>query len=231
MKRIKYLIIVGLSILSLTTFAQQISYEEWKSQAKTEIRLLPEYGNVPKSSEQIEADKTLITDELKEHGTHRKASESLITIGFDYLYRGDIRTAMYRFNQAWLLNPKNENVYWGYASVYYTFNDFAEASKQLEKGLLINPNSSYILTDKATINMTLYEKNHDAQYLDKAIEIFNRSYKIDPTNQNTLFKLSAAYYYKKDCKNAWRFYDECMKLGGKQISPGYLEALKQQCNR
>jgi tetratricopeptide (TPR) repeat protein len=228
----KYLIILGLSMMSFSALPQQITYEEWQKQAKTEIRLLPEYGNVPKSDGQIEADKTLIADELKEHGTHRKASESLVNTGFfDYLYRGDIRTAMYRFNQAWLLDPKNENVYWGFGSVYFTFNDFKEALRQLEKGLSINPNSSNILTDIATINMTFYEKSHNAQDLDKAIEVFNRSYKIDPTNQNTLFKLSAAYYYKKDCKNAWKFYDECMKLGGQQISPGYLEALKQQCNR
>jgi tetratricopeptide (TPR) repeat protein len=228
---IKYIFTLIVSLSFLSSFAQQISYKEWKEQAKTEIRLLPEYGNVRKSTGQLEADQTLITDELKQNGTHRKASENLVKVGFDYLYRGDIRTAMYRFNQAWLLDQKNENVYWGFGAIYGSFNDYKEALKQYEKGLLINPRSSNILTDKATTYMAFYQNSNNSDNLNKAIEIFNQSYKIDPSNQNTLFKLSAAYFYKKDCANAWKFYDECMKLGGQQVSQGYLEALKKQCNR
>ena len=227
----KYILTVAISLISLFSFAQQITYKEWQEEAKTEINLQPEYGNAVKNQSQIEADKEFIETELKQDGTHRQASEEVIKRGFAYLYRGDIKTAMRRFNQAWLLDPKNEKAYWGFGAIYFSFGDYTEALNQFEKGLLINPKSSNILTDKATINMTFYENSHNEVYLNKAIEIFNQSYKIDPSNQNTLFKLSAAYYYKKDCKNALRFYDECMKLGGQQISPGYLEALKKLCNR
>jgi len=227
----KYIVVLVVSLISVSSYGQQITYKEWQEQAKTEIRLLPEYGNVPKSKEQIDADNELIAEELKQDGTHRNASDSLIKRGFDYLYRGNIKTAMYRFNQAWLLDPKNEIVYWGFGVIYFNFNDYKEALKQFEKGLSINPKSSNILTDKATIQMTFYENNHNIADLNTAIGIFNQSYKIDPSNQNTLFKLSAAYYYKKDCLNARRFYNECMKLGGQQISPGYAEALNKLCGK
>ena len=227
----KYILTLILTLFFLSSFAQRITYKEWQEHAKTEIRLLPEYGNVVKSKEQIAADDELIQAELKAEGTHRKASDHLVTLGFNNLLRGDLSTAMYRFNQAWLLDPKNENAYWGFGVVYFNFNDFSEALKQFEKGLIINPRSSNILTDKATIYMAFYQNSNKPDELNKAIQIFNQSYKIDQTNQNTLFKLSAAYYYKKDCTNAWKFYDECMKLGGKQISPGYFEALKKQCSR
>ena len=192
---------------------------------------MPEYGNVQKSPGQMEADKEFIDDQLKIDGTPRKASEHIVKIGFDYLYRGDIKTAMYRFNQAWLLDPKNEDAYWGFAVVYFSFSDYDEALRQLEKGLLINSNSSNILTDKATIYTAYYMIDHKISDLNKAIELFNRSYKIDPANQNTLFKLSAAYYYKNDCSNAWKFYDECKKLGGQPITNDYTEALTKQCSR
>lgn len=101
----------------------------------------------------------------------------------------------------------------------------------MQKGLAINPKSSNILTDEATIYTQFYHTKNDPSFLDKAIDLFNQSYKIDPTNQNTLFKLSVAYFYKGDCKDAWKFYDECMELGGKSISPGYGDALKKRCNR
>ena len=93
-------------LLSQLCFAQQVSYKDWKEQAQTEIRLMPEYGYVAKTKEQTALDNELIKEELKQEGTHRKASDHLIRVGFDYLYRGDLKTAMYRFNQAWLLDPK-----------------------------------------------------------------------------------------------------------------------------
>ena len=227
----KYIITLIISLIYSYSFAQQITYKQWQEEAKIEIRLLPEFGNVPKTKSQNDADQELIANQLKLDGTHRKASESLVKLGFDYLYNGNIKTAMFRFNQAWLLDPKNENAYWGFAVIYFNFQDYTEALKQLEKGLMINPNSSNILTDKATIYMAYYQSDNNPDQLNKAIEIFNQSYKIDSSNQNTLFKLSAAYFYKKDCSNANRFYNECMKLGGQQISPGYGEALKQLCNK
>jgi len=225
----KYFLILITTLICRSAFAQQISYEQWKEEAKTEIRLLPEYGNVQKTPGQIEADQELIKTELAQNGTHRKASDALIKIGFDYLYRGNIRTAMYRFNQAYLLDPKNENIYWGFGSIYFTFNDMNEALRQYAKGLAINPNSSNILTDKASVYMAIFENKGDAEDLNIAIGFFNKSYKIDPLNQNTLFKLSAAYLYKKDCKNAWKFYNECMKLGGKPVTQEYTDALKKMC--
>jgi tetratricopeptide (TPR) repeat protein len=227
----KYIYSILLSLFFFSSFAQQISYDEFKQRAKTEINLMPEYGNAVKSQGQIDEDNKFIATVLKQDTTRKKGSDHLVQLGFNYLYRGDLLTAMRRFNQAWLLNPKNEDAYWGFGSVYFYFNDVNEALKQLDRGLLINPQSSNILTDKATIYIQFYMDKHDAGYLDKAIETFIRSYKIDHTNQNTLFKLSAAYYYKNDCVNAWKYYDECMKLGGQPITAEYTDALKKQCKR
>jgi tetratricopeptide (TPR) repeat protein len=226
----RYIFILMLLLIGPSSFAQQMSYADWKEEAKTHINLLPEYGNVVKSQGQIDEDNKFIETVLSQDTTRRKGSEHLVRLGFTYLYRGDLETAMRRFNQAWLLDPKNENAYWGFGAIYFTFNDTEEALRQLEKGLLINPNSSNILTDKATIYTSFYRNDHNADHLNKAIEIFNRSYKIDPSNQNTLFKLSAAYYYKNDCANARKFYNECMKLGGNPIPDGYAEAIKKLCN-
>jgi len=99
----------------LSSFAQQMSYDDWKKEAATEINLQPEYGNVKKTKEQLEDDRTFIETVLKQDTTRRKGSEHLVGLGFNYLARGDMETAMKRFNQAWLLDPKNENAYWGLA--------------------------------------------------------------------------------------------------------------------
>ncbi|MDB5012786.1 MAG: hypothetical protein JWQ25_988, partial [Daejeonella sp.] len=108
-------------ILFITTFTlgQQITYTKWKEDAKTEIRLLPKFGNAPKTKEQKAADQKLIETYLAQEGTSRKASDLLVKLGFDYLYKNDLKTAMFRFNQAWLLDPKNENAFWGFGAIYF----------------------------------------------------------------------------------------------------------------
>ncbi len=153
----------------------------------------------------------------------------MVNFGFDYLYKGDFATAMKRFNQAWLLNHQNEDAYWGFAAVYFSFNDYNAAMAQLNKGLLLNPKSSKILTDKATIYTVYYTRDGKVENLETAIRLFNESYQIDPHNANTLFKLSVAYFYKGDCKNARRFLKEHNDAGGKAATKEYAEALAQQC--
>lgn len=225
----KYFFAIIIGLISTYSSAQDVSYLDFKNKAKEDINLQPEYGRAKKSADQLDADKDFIKLVLQQDGTNRKGSEHLVRLGFDYLYRKDFITAMKRFNQAWLLDNTNENAYWGFASVYFSFNDYEEALVQLNKGLLINPNSSNILTDQATIYTGYYAKSQNINDLDKAIQLFNRSYRIDPLNPNTLFKLSVAYYYKKDCVNALKFYNEHEKAGGKAATPEYAAALKQLC--
>lgn len=225
----RYITAIIFTLISFLSFGQQMTYDEWKIEAQKNIRLQPKYGNVEKSDEQKKADKDLIADYLAQAGTHYKASELLIKLGFDYLYKGDLKTAMYRFNQAWLLDPTNENVYWGFGAVYFTFQDFKTALNQYDDGLILNPKNSNILTDKASVYMANYNINQNAEDLDNAINLFKSSLEIDDKNQNTLFKISACYYLKKDCKNALLYYNKCMKLGGNPVTKEYTNAITQLC--
>ncbi|MCW2263984.1 MULTISPECIES: tetratricopeptide repeat protein [Sphingobacterium] len=227
----KYTITCILLLITTLIFGQQITYSNWKKEAKTEIRLLPKYGNAVKTKEQKTIDQELIKSYLEKAGTNRKASELLIKLGFDYLYKQDLKTAMYRFNQAWLLDPTNADVFWGFGAIYFSFEDFESAMQQYDEGLKLNANSSNILTDKATVYMTRFMENHGDKDFNLAINNFKKSYSIDPKNQNTLFKMSVCYFVKNDCENAWKYYNECIKLGGKPITKEYTEALTQGCKK
>lgn len=231
MKPVRQILLIILITIVVEGYGQQIDYESWKKESTTNIRLLPEYGNVPKSKGQIEADEDFIRESLKQDGTRQKASEHMVELGFQYLYRQDLRTAMYRFNQAWLLNPKNENAYWGFGAIYFMFNDYESAMNQYTKGLTINPNSSNILTDKATVYLTRFNMNGDKVNLDSATNIFRKSYALDSKNQNTLFKLSACYLMAEDCANALKYFQECRNLGGRPITPEYSEAINKKCGK
>ena len=225
----KYILTFLVISASMCAFGQQITYQQFTEDAKTEINLQPEYGNVPKTKEMKLEDSSFIALAIKADTTPQKASEHLVRLGFSYLYRGDFETAMKRFNQAWLLNPKNENVYWGYGAVYGSFSDYQNAIAQLDKGLSINPNSSVILTDKATLYFVQFQHDQDQSKLTMALGLLNKSYTIDATNVATVYKLSICYFLNKDCVNAWKFYDACQKLGGQPIAENYTDALKKMC--
>lgn len=211
----------------INTPHSNITYEEWKEEAKSDIRLSPKFGNAVKDENQKEADEDLIKKYIKQKGTREKGSEVLVNLGFKYLYNGDPKTAMYRFNQAWLLDPKNENAFWGFAVVYYNFGDFENSMKQLNEGLELNPKSSNILTDKATIHIVFFQEHNDQKELATALDLFTQSYAIDPKNQNTLFKLSVFYFMKKDYPNALKYYNECKALGGKPLTKEYIQEIEK----
>ncbi|WP_295666933.1 tetratricopeptide repeat protein [uncultured Mucilaginibacter sp.] len=216
-------------MITTSSFAQPMNYDDWKNEAKTEINLQPEYGNVKKTKEQLADDRTFIETVLKQDTTPRKGSEHLVRLGFNYLAKGDMETAMKRFNQAWLLDPKNENAYWGFGAIYGTFNDYDMAIIQYDKGLAINPESSVILTDKATLYFMQFQHDQNVPKLNMAIDLLKKSYGIDSKSVNTTYKLSICYFLSKDCSNAWKYYNECKVLGGQPIAENYTNALKNMC--
>lgn len=229
-------------MFSLTAYGQKygdvldntLTSEQWNEEAKTNIRLLPKYGHIAKTEGQKAADKEFMETTLRQYSTNRKASDHLIELGFKYLYK-DIKTAMYRFNQAYLLDSANSDIYWGYGGVYMRLGDLENAQKQYLEGLTVNPKNTNILTDYGTYFMSRYyglqplDEKIALTHLDSAMIYLNKSFQLDKTNPNTSFKLSACYYQKKDCKNALIYYNKCKSVGGQPITEDFTIALTQQC--
>jgi len=235
-------LIVIITFFSLTSFGQKYSdvidkkmtSEQWNEEAKTNIRLLPKYGHVTKTEEQKAFDNEFIETSLKQYPTSRKASDHLVELGFKYLYK-DIKTAMYRFNQAYLLDSTNTDIYWGYGGVYMTLGDLENTQKQYLEGLSINPENTHLLTDYATYFMAKYfglqslDEKIALTHLETAMTYLTKSFKLDKTDPNTSFKLSICYYQMKDCQNAWKYYNECKAVGGQPITEDFTKALTEQC--
>jgi len=141
----KNILTLVITFFTLTTFGQQMTSEQWDEEAKTNIRLLPKYGHIQKTEEQQKLDQKFIDETIQQEkfkGDKTAASNHMISLGFNYLYRGDVKTAMYRFNQAYLLDSLNNDIYWGYGAVYMTLGNYEKAKQQYEEGLSINPDNT-----------------------------------------------------------------------------------------
>lgn len=107
-------------------------------------------------------------------------------LGFQYLYeRGDFPTAMKRFNQAYLLDSKNADIYYGYGTIYFNLGAMENARKQFDKGFSINPNHSKMFTDYGTTYMgDFYNTNNPnsnkaKKILNNSIIYLEKSYSLD----------------------------------------------------
>ncbi len=79
---------------------------------------LPMYGadeGIQKTPAQKAADEQLIANAYKMGYTREEAARKSVDLGWSYFKKGDLQTAMRRFNQAWLLNPQNGDAIHGMA--------------------------------------------------------------------------------------------------------------------
>jgi len=212
-----------------------------EEEAKTNKRLLPRYGLLPKSEDEKAADKDFVTETMKQpqfNGDYRAASNHLIKLGFNYLYRRDLKTAMYRFNQAYLLDSTNTDIYWGYGAFYMTLGNYELGKKQYMDGLSKDPSNTHLLTDYGTYYLSQYYGIKGAGFekdaitnLDTAIMYLDKSFTIDKSDPSTTTKLSICYWIKGDCEKAWDFYDKAKELGGQQLTEEYTADLKKKCKK
>ena len=113
--------------------------------------------------------------------------------------------------------------------------DLENAQKQYLEGLAINSKNTHLLTDYGTYFMSQYyglqpvDEKKALTYIDSAINYLSKSFELDQTDPNTSFKLSICYFQKKDCKNAWNYYNECKIVGGQPITEDFTSALAEQC--
>lgn len=225
-----------LLFFSLISFGQRMTFDDWENLSKQNNRLLPKYGGIEKTPDQKKSDSAFIKDVMEKFQTEREASDHMIDLGFKYLYRGDFKTAMYRFNQAYLLDNANENIYWGYGGIYMAFGEFDRCRKQYEDGLKTNPKNAEILVDYGTSYLGEYYQHLKRdpklakEKLDRAIAKLREAYGYKPENANASYKLAICYMYQDDCENANSYLAISEKLKNPQITDDFRTELKQKCS-
>lgn len=143
------------SDVPVSAVRKKIAYEKWLEVAKQDFRLCPKYGNGVKSQEQINADKIFLETVIAKAGSPDSASNHYFLKACDYLNHDDLQTTMYRLNQAWMLNPKNPDVYRGFGWVYNRLEEYQLALEQFNEGLSYDPKNEELLLEKSFVEKML----------------------------------------------------------------------------
>lgn len=78
-------------------------------------RTIPMWEGLEKNAIQKKIDRDFVSGMIKHFdGNADKASHYAVLKGWEQIEKGDLETAIKRFNQAWLLNPERGDIYWGF---------------------------------------------------------------------------------------------------------------------
>jgi tetratricopeptide (TPR) repeat protein len=168
-------------------------------------KVLPMFGKEAKTEAQQKADEKFLSSCDKSFNSRTEASNFFMDRGWEYLNEGQVDTAVYRFNLAWLLNPDNHNTYWAFGLVEYSKGNTKEAIGMYERALKYQPNNSLLLSDAGAAFITLFNEKKKKKTLKQAITYLDRSLALDPANAFALSSLSQVRFHQKKYAEAWDY--------------------------
>ena len=217
-KRLK----MALTILTVTVLLSCASNPAVK------IDQVPMYGGIDRSANPrlAEGDKQFLEQVIKEYGNKRTASEKFVDQGFRFYHGNNMSNAMKRFNQAWLLDDSNPEVYHGFASVLLNHEKDCEALTMMNKAVGLDwggrwINRSGFYTDLGFItamcagygsDMTADKKQSMAL---ESEQWFNKAKADESVNGQYLYdKWWKALYHMRNYSRAWEKIAEMKAYGG-----------------
>ena len=192
------------------------------------INKLPMYGRVKKCNDQLESDREFLKESDKQFDSRKEAAQFHVAKGWEYFYQNDFDTAMKRFNQAWLLDSLNANIYWGYGNILgLRDKKFKESLVYFEKSLTINPDNARVWESAATSYGQLFFETKDVDLLNKTIDYLKTSGRIEPNNARVYGQLTAAYSYFAQKDSARKYLQITDRLDPSVVNPEVRELLNK----
>lgn len=188
-------------------------------------KVLPMFGQQAKTDAQQRADERFLTSCDKNFTSRTEASNFFMERGWEYFNEGQIDTAVYRFNLAWLLNPDNHNTYWAFGLVEYSKGNSKEASSMYERALKYQPNNSLLLSDAGAAYLALYNESKKKKILKQATAYLDRSLTSDPSNAFALSGLSQVRFHQKKYTEAWDYLHKGRDINMMTLDYNYLAEL------
>lgn len=195
----------------------------------------PMYGGQDRAAEASlrAADEKLIQDTSRHYGSREKAGAAFVASGFAYYARDDLVNAMRRFNQAWLLDPSNPEVYFGFAVVLHDKGQNCNASKLFEKAASfqryvkgMTPAAARVLVLCALEDQSLTKEARDAMFA-RADELYSEALEKEPNKGYVHASRATALYWRGDYAAAWLAVKASRAAGG-GLPDQFLRALSEK---
>jgi len=201
----------------------------------TGIDQQPMYGGIDRNANaQLKTgDEQFISGVTKEFGSRESASDRFVEQGIRYYYQNNFSMAMKRFNQAWLLNPKNPDSFWGFAIVYHDEGKDCEAKKMIDSALELKLSKPIALADAGTMYTLCaasdksLDQSTKKQYFTKSEELYKTADTAAPNNDYIHGMWAMACYWREDYARSWEMVAKARRYGF--VFPGqFINQLRQK---
>ena len=200
---------------------------------------LPMYGQpgIVRPDALKKSDEAFIRNATAKYGSPGAASRVLAALGWGSVRNGHLGVALQQFNQAWLLNGKNYQVFWGFSAVLSEQGKLGDAVEQLETAnqLIDEPAQKVaLLSDLGSVQSELAarlprDKELDrAQYFVRANQRFAESIEIDSRYAPSWREWAISLYRQERYSEAWIKAQRALELKAEPFPDGFLKTLESK---
>ena len=205
---------------------------------KTPFNEIPMYGGVEFTPEQKEINEKFIQDVVKQFGDRKTAAEKSVGFGWHYYNeKHDTKTAMKRFNQAWLLDPNNAGAFFGFGFLMAEKKKYDEAIVYYKRSMELDPNNAVVVCNlgrmyetKAYILRRQHKREEMLKNLDESMELYEKAIKVATTNDDLgyiYYSWAVALELMDNYAEAWDKIKLARKHNGYYIEPGFIKHLSR----
>ena len=196
--------------------------------ANLNIDAIAFFGNFEKTETQKQKDENFLKDCELNFENREEASKFFAARAWEYLNEGQADTAIYRFNLAWMLNPKNIDTYWGLGVIAYQKENLKDAIAFMESGHKLDEKNTTLSVDLATVRIQCYLKDKDSTDLITANNLLQNVIIIEPTSANAYMKLSLLNLVEGNFNNAWTEFHRAYDMDVNSLDIELLSALLEK---
>jgi tetratricopeptide (TPR) repeat protein len=200
---------------------------------------LPMYGQpgITRPENLKRGDDDFVRDATLKYGGREAAARAFVAQGWEAVRSRKLELAMQRFNQSWLLSPKNYQVFWGFGAVLSDQGKLRDAIEQLQtaRELIDDPKQiSALLCDIGAVQSEYAARLPPDKQLDRAqhFVIANQSFATS-LDQNPNFapawrEWAISLYRQERYSEAWIKAQRAKELRAEPFPEEFLQDLQKK---
>ncbi len=147
------------------------------------INLIPLYGDgsIQKCPQQKESDENFLKYCDSIFPSRKDAAIAYVEMAWKYAEQNNRDNATKRFNQAWLLDKTNADVYWGLGIIQGSKQLYDEAEVLFKKSIELNPNNEKVLFCLAINIKEQHAKDDTSELKQQRIELLQKAIELNPS--------------------------------------------------
>ncbi len=124
-------------------------------------------------------------------------------MGWQYVQNREVITAMYRFNQAWLLDSTNAEAYHGFGYITGMFEAYKESFDNFDRGLRCDSSNIELLKDYVFMIIVKQKTAPSSSDISHAERLIRHTLAVNPNYAYAHHLNAKVLFYKRDYAEAW----------------------------